>query len=124
MRARAPQGVLVASRSALLEREGALDVIRDMIERLDAHLRAEGQFTVCARLSLALSLSPSLSLALSLSHTHTHTRTHTHTNLRGVLRRSETLSLLLAPLSYSLLRGAFSHVLLRGLPTRAAAVRR
>lgn len=44
------QGVLVASRSALLEREGALDVIRDMIERLDAHLRAEGQFTVTANM--------------------------------------------------------------------------
>jgi len=44
------QGVLVASRKALLERPGALEVVRDMIERLEAHLRAEGQFLVTANM--------------------------------------------------------------------------
>jgi ATP phosphoribosyltransferase len=44
------QGCLVASRRALLHRPGALDVVRDMIERLEAHLRAEGQFLVTANM--------------------------------------------------------------------------
>jgi|APGre2960657444_1045066.scaffolds.fasta_scaffold01715_4 ATP phosphoribosyltransferase len=44
------QGVLVASRRALLERPGALEIVRDMIERLEAHLRAEGQFLVTANM--------------------------------------------------------------------------
>ena len=44
------QGVLVASRKALLARPGALEVVRDMIERLEAHLRAEGQFLVTANM--------------------------------------------------------------------------
>jgi len=44
------QGVLVASRNALLHREGALEVVRDMIERLEAHLRAEGQFVITANM--------------------------------------------------------------------------
>ena len=44
------QGVLVASRSALLHRPGALEVVRDMIERLEAHLRAEGQFVITANM--------------------------------------------------------------------------
>jgi ATP phosphoribosyltransferase len=44
------QGCLVASRRALLQRPGALDVVRDMIERLEAHLRAEGQFLVTANM--------------------------------------------------------------------------
>lgn len=44
------QGVLVASKRALLSRPGALEVVRDMIERLEAHLRAEGQFMVVANM--------------------------------------------------------------------------
>lgn len=44
------QGVLVASRKALLQRKGALAIVRDMIERLDAHLRADGQFIVTANM--------------------------------------------------------------------------
>lgn len=44
------QGVLVASKRALLSRPGALEVLRDMIERLEAHLRAEGQFVVTANM--------------------------------------------------------------------------
>lgn len=44
------QGVLVASRKALLQRKGALVIVRDMIERLDAHLRADGQFIVTANM--------------------------------------------------------------------------
>jgi ATP phosphoribosyltransferase len=44
------QGVLVASRKALLTSPGALEVVRDMIERLEAHLRAEGQFLVTANM--------------------------------------------------------------------------
>jgi len=44
------QGCLVASRSALLHRPGALEAVRDMIERLEAHLRAEGQFLVTANM--------------------------------------------------------------------------
>jgi len=44
------QGVLVASKRALLSRPGALEVVRDMIERLEAHLRAEGQFVVTANM--------------------------------------------------------------------------
>ncbi|EFJ12242.1 hypothetical protein SELMODRAFT_158178 [Selaginella moellendorffii] len=38
------QGVLVASKRALLKRKGALDVTREMLERLEAHLRAKSQF--------------------------------------------------------------------------------
>lgn len=44
------QGVLVASRKALLQRKGALSIVRDMIERLDAHLRAEGQYIITANM--------------------------------------------------------------------------
>ena len=40
------QGVLVASRRALLERPGALDIVHEMLERVEAHLRAAGQFTL------------------------------------------------------------------------------
>ena len=35
------QGVLVASRKALLERQGALATVRDIIERVDGHLRCD-----------------------------------------------------------------------------------
>jgi len=42
------QGVLVASRTALLNRPGTLEIIHEMLERLEAHLRAEGLFMVTA----------------------------------------------------------------------------
>ena len=42
------QGVLVASRTALLERPGTLEIIHEMLERLEAHLRADGLFMVTA----------------------------------------------------------------------------
>ena len=41
------QAVLVASRKALIQRRGALDITHEILERLEAHLRAVGQFTVC-----------------------------------------------------------------------------
>lgn len=40
------QAVLVASRKSLTQRKGALDITHEMLERLEAHLRASGQFTV------------------------------------------------------------------------------
>ena len=40
------EGVLVASRKALLERPGLLDIVKDMLERLEAHLLAEQFYTV------------------------------------------------------------------------------
>ena len=42
------QGVLVASRTALLHRAGTLEIIHEMLERLEAHLRADGLFMVTA----------------------------------------------------------------------------
>ena len=42
------QGVLVASRTALLNRPGTLEIIHELLERLEAHLRAEGLFMVTA----------------------------------------------------------------------------
>ncbi|GMH06748.1 hypothetical protein Nepgr_008588 [Nepenthes gracilis] len=44
------QAVLVASRKALTHRKGALDITHEMLERLEAHLRAAGQFTVTANM--------------------------------------------------------------------------
>ncbi|GLT25319.1 hypothetical protein SLA2020_004540 [Shorea laevis] len=44
------QGVLVASRKSLLQRKGALDTTHEILERLEAHLRAVGQFTVTANM--------------------------------------------------------------------------
>lgn len=41
------QAVLVASRRALTERKGALNTVHEILERLEAHLKADGQFTVC-----------------------------------------------------------------------------
>ena len=41
------QAVLVASRKSLIERKGTLDMTHEILERLEAHLRAIGQFTVC-----------------------------------------------------------------------------
>ena len=48
------QAVLVASRKALIQRKGALDITHEILERLEAHLRAVGQFTVCHVLLLGL----------------------------------------------------------------------
>lgn len=42
------QGVLVASKTALLERPGTLEIVHELLERLEAHLRAEGLFMVTA----------------------------------------------------------------------------
>ncbi|KAG2705414.1 hypothetical protein I3760_05G052300 [Carya illinoinensis] len=44
------QAVLVASRKSLIQREGALDTTHEILERLEAHLRAVGQFTVTANM--------------------------------------------------------------------------
>ncbi|CAI9103785.1 OLC1v1002337C2 [Oldenlandia corymbosa var. corymbosa] len=44
------QAVLVASRKSLVKRKGVLDVTHEMLERLEAHLRAVGQFTVTANM--------------------------------------------------------------------------
>lgn len=44
------EGVFVASRKALLERKGVLESARELLERLEAHLRARGQFTVIANM--------------------------------------------------------------------------
>ncbi|CAA7028256.1 unnamed protein product [Microthlaspi erraticum] len=44
------QGVLVASRRALTERKGALNTVHEILERLEAHLKADGQFTVVANM--------------------------------------------------------------------------
>lgn len=44
------EGVLVASRRALLEVDGALDVVREILERFEAHLRARDQFSVIANM--------------------------------------------------------------------------
>ncbi|KAL2513892.1 ATP phosphoribosyltransferase 2 [Forsythia ovata] len=44
------QAVLVASRKSLIQRKGVLDITHEMLERLEAHLRAAGQFTVTANM--------------------------------------------------------------------------
>ncbi|GAB4848133.1 ATP phosphoribosyltransferase 2, chloroplastic [Ancistrocladus abbreviatus] len=44
------QAVLVASRKSLTHRKGVLDITHEMLERLEAHLRAAGQFTVTANM--------------------------------------------------------------------------
>ncbi|KAK6121362.1 hypothetical protein DH2020_044889 [Rehmannia glutinosa] len=44
------QAVLVASRKSLIQRKGVLDITHEMLERLEAHLRAGGQFTVTANM--------------------------------------------------------------------------
>ncbi|GAA0154834.1 glycosyltransferase [Lithospermum erythrorhizon] len=44
------QAVFVASRKSLIKRKGVLDITHEMIERLEAHLRADGQFTVTANM--------------------------------------------------------------------------
>ncbi|MCO5579624.1 hypothetical protein L7F22_033481 [Adiantum nelumboides] len=44
------QGVLVASKRSLLHRETALEKTHEILERLEAHLRAKGQFTITANM--------------------------------------------------------------------------
>ncbi|XAR56317.1 ATP phosphoribosyltransferase [Bertholletia excelsa] len=44
------QAVLVASRKSLIQRKGVLDITHEILERLEAHLRATGQFTVVANM--------------------------------------------------------------------------
>lgn len=44
------QAVLVASKKSLIQRDGVLDTIHEILERLEAHLRADGQFTVVANM--------------------------------------------------------------------------
>ncbi|RWR87814.1 ATP phosphoribosyltransferase HisG [Cinnamomum micranthum f. kanehirae] len=44
------QAILVASKKSLIERKGVLDTTREILERLEAHLRAVGQFTVTANM--------------------------------------------------------------------------
>ncbi|KAK4491258.1 hypothetical protein RD792_001994 [Penstemon davidsonii] len=44
------QAVLVASRRSLIQRKGVLDTTHEMLERLEAHLKAMGQFTVTANM--------------------------------------------------------------------------
>lgn len=44
------QAVLLASRKSLIQRKGALDTTHEILERLEAHLKAAGQFTVTANM--------------------------------------------------------------------------
>ncbi|KAF8376989.1 hypothetical protein HHK36_030361 [Tetracentron sinense] len=44
------QAVLVASKQSLIRRKGVLDITHEILERLEAHLRAVGQFTVTANM--------------------------------------------------------------------------
>ncbi|XP_022867710.1 ATP phosphoribosyltransferase 2, chloroplastic-like isoform X1 [Olea europaea var. sylvestris] len=44
------QAVLVASRKSLIQRKGVLDITHEMLERLEAHLRAADQFMVTANM--------------------------------------------------------------------------
>ena len=44
------EGVLVASKRALREVDGALEVVKEMLERFEAHLRAKEQYSVVANM--------------------------------------------------------------------------
>lgn len=44
------QAVVVASKKSLIKRKGVLDITHEILERLEAHLRASGQFTVVANM--------------------------------------------------------------------------
>lgn len=44
------EGVLVANREALLNRPGLLDVVKEMLERLEAHLSAKDKYEVTANM--------------------------------------------------------------------------
>jgi hypothetical protein len=40
-----PKGVLVANRRSLLERPGLLGIVHELLERFDAHLKAEQYYS-------------------------------------------------------------------------------
>lgn len=64
------QAVLVASRRSLIQRKGVLDTTHEIIERLEAHLRAVGLFTVrisCFILVTCVFFFSSLSVMLFLT---------------------------------------------------------
>ncbi|XP_043695354.1 ATP phosphoribosyltransferase 2, chloroplastic-like [Telopea speciosissima] len=44
------QAVLVASKKSLIQRKGVLEITHEILERLEAHLRAAGQFMVVANM--------------------------------------------------------------------------
>nr|ACU18801.1 unknown [Glycine max] len=44
------QAVFIASRKSMIQRKGVLETTHEMLERLEAHLRAIGQFTVTANM--------------------------------------------------------------------------
>jgi ATP phosphoribosyltransferase len=44
------QGVFVANKRALLERKEVLDTVHELLERFEAHLTAQSQFTVVANM--------------------------------------------------------------------------
>ncbi|GAB2233284.1 hypothetical protein Droror1_Dr00002503 [Drosera rotundifolia] len=44
------QAVFIASRKSLIQHNGVLDITHEILERLEAHLRAAGQFTVVANM--------------------------------------------------------------------------
>lgn len=44
------QGVLVGNRQSLLKRRGLLRIVRELLDRLDAHLKAKGFFSVIANM--------------------------------------------------------------------------
>ena len=55
----------MASRTALLERPGTLEIIHEMLERLEAHLRADGLFMVTANVRGASAEEVATKLATS-----------------------------------------------------------
>ncbi|KAI5078543.1 hypothetical protein GOP47_0006214 [Adiantum capillus-veneris] len=63
------QGVLVASKRALLHRKTALEKTHEILERLEAHLRARGQFTVTAHMR-GKSMEEVANLILNVTNFH------------------------------------------------------
>lgn len=57
------QGVLVANRRSLMERDGVIQAVKDILERLEAHLRAADKFSVSARTSVVTGCRQLLSLS-------------------------------------------------------------
>lgn len=45
-----PQGMLVANKRSLMERPGLLRIVHELIERFDAHLKAEEFYSVIANM--------------------------------------------------------------------------
>eukprot|EP00958_Prasinococcus_capsulatus_P018545 scaffold2175_cov381-Prasinococcus_capsulatus_cf.AAC.20 len=56
------EGVLVANREALLNRPGLLDVVKEMLERLEAHLSAKDEYEVTANIKADSSATVARSL--------------------------------------------------------------